>query len=523
MSQEFGTMDGATNQAFGSTGADIPSVDGEPVTAFVGPAPRGPVDRAVPVTGVADFDRLFGVPGCHCRMRMAVRQFFANGGRHAVVVRITTATGHSRIVLPTGDAHLMLEALNPGPLEFLRASVDYDGLLPDATDEFNLVIQRLRERDSVWIDEQECFRRISIDPDSRDFAGKVLTQSGLVRLAGIVPAGRPLPVVRPGTLREAGYITAIADTADNPPPGDYDFVGSTAAGTGLNALAPVQDIAHVCLLPGAADAAFGPVALFAADRFCRERQALLLIEPPSRWQTPADVLADQRKSGFASPNAVTWFPPVMAQAAHGEWLPGSAVGAVAATLAGEQRARAIDRLHEDRLTLLRSGLRLGGACSAEDRQRLARAGVNTLARRSALHLQLQNCVTQARHSNPIAGCDDLELRADILFLLRRIRLGISWAAGRGRDARLVRELHGQLDKMLRAAADSGLLASRIAGQGYVIRFDTPPAGDAPLSFSVGLALRSPGALLGFRFVQSAEACEVHELGWQAGFAAAVGV
>jgi len=53
------------------------AVDGDSVTAFVGPAPRGPVDHAVSLDSVADFQKIFGLPECHCRMETAVRQFFA--------------------------------------------------------------------------------------------------------------------------------------------------------------------------------------------------------------------------------------------------------------------------------------------------------------------------------------------------------------------------------------------------------------------------------------------------------------
>ncbi len=515
MAQEFGTTDGAANLNFDRLPAEGPSVDGEPVTAFVGPAPRGPVDRAVAITDIAAFDRLYGVPGYHCRLRMALLQFFANGGRNAVVVRVTTATGRSRIVLPTDAGPLVLEALNPGPLECLRASVDYDGLLPDNTDAFNLVVQRLRQPGSAWIEEQECFRRVSIDPTCRDFLGKVLTHSALVRLAGVCPTARPLSVIRPGTLREAGYVNAVAAAADTPPPGDYDLIGSATAGTGLSALAGIRDIAHLCLLPGSAAAVVGPVALLAADRFCRERQALLIMDPPAHWRTPADALRDPLQGCFVSPNAVTWFPPVLAQSSGGDWAPATATGALAAALAGEQRARGIDSLHAEPLIMLRGGLRPAAEPAPEDRRRLMRAGINTLTRRSALHLQLQARVTRARHANPVAGSDDLELRADILFLTRRIRLGTRWVAGRDNDARLHRELQGQLERMLRAAADAGLLVSRLAGHGYVVRVEAVAASPTPVCFTVGLAVRAPGAFLGYRFLQAPAGCDVLELGWLA--------
>jgi Bacteriophage tail sheath protein len=58
------------------------------VTAFVGSAGRGPVDRAIRVFSFADYQRAFGPPLDEARpMGHAVSHFFANGGSEAVVVR----------------------------------------------------------------------------------------------------------------------------------------------------------------------------------------------------------------------------------------------------------------------------------------------------------------------------------------------------------------------------------------------------------------------------------------------------
>ena len=37
----------------------------EAVTAFVGPAPRGPVDRPIQINGFDQYRRVFGAPDCH--------------------------------------------------------------------------------------------------------------------------------------------------------------------------------------------------------------------------------------------------------------------------------------------------------------------------------------------------------------------------------------------------------------------------------------------------------------------------
>ena len=525
MSQGFDHTD-SDARLYSLTQAEQIPVDGESLTAFVGPAPRGPVDHAVPVENIETFEKLFAVPEYHCRMGFAIRQFFANGGRKAVVVRVSSSREHNVIRLRAADEELLLEARNPGPLEFLRASVDYDAIPSDEERRFNIVIQRLRSPDSAWIDEQEYFRGVTVNPDSRDYIGKILSQSTLVRMAGKPPAMRPDLTIRPGSVKESGYVTAVTSLARSPAPTDYDLIGCSETGTGLTALENVADIAHVCLISGAGDAAIGPVAMFAADSFCRTRQALLVVDPPERWHSVADAIADQQRSDFASPNVLTWFPCVQLRSSSGERTPASASGAVAAALAEAQRTRTIDHLHNEPYTMLRGGLRLASEVEAEDSRRLARAGISTLARRSALHLQLRGNVTQSRHANLVGGCDDLALRCEVLFIMRRIRLGTRWVTGNESNPRLWRELREQLTDFMTALHEGGMLAGAGGEESWFVRCDQETnRGLLPrkgaVGFVVGIALRKPGEYLGLRFQQSPSVCCITELGWQTDLALAI--
>jgi len=494
--------------------ADIP-VDGEPLTAFVGPAPRGPVDRAVPVATAADFETQFGVPGFHCRMSLAVRQFFANGGRNARVVRVSGTARCGRIDLPGAAGALRLRARNPGTLEFLRASVDCDGVDADDTETFNLIVQRLRTSGSAWIDEQEYFRRVSVRADSRDYVGKVLTQSNLVTLEEPAPPERPALTIKTGSLRESGYVDLQPVEMASPAVTDYDLVGSAAAGTGLNALQSLDDIAHVCLISGAKDASIGPVALLAAERFCRQRQALLILDPPARWRSVHDVVSDQQRSGFASPNAVTWFPCARVRNAAGDCVLASATGAVAAALTMAGSARDVPRLHATALVMQRGDLRLDADLDSSAVQRLARVGVNALAQRSALHHELHGVVTQASHARVVDGLRQLDQRRDVLFVLRRLRLGTRWLARNDSGARQWRELRSQVMSFLAALQALGVLYGDHPEEAGFVRCDTDtqralPAGST--GFLIGFRPAARAGLLTFRIVQSGSGCRIRELG-----------
>ncbi|MFJ9154268.1 phage tail sheath family protein [Streptomyces sp. NPDC102270] len=70
--------------------SSVRTITGVPtsVAAFVGHAPRGPVDRPVHITGWADYEANFGGLQAHCPMSYAVYQFYLNGGSEAEIVRV---------------------------------------------------------------------------------------------------------------------------------------------------------------------------------------------------------------------------------------------------------------------------------------------------------------------------------------------------------------------------------------------------------------------------------------------------
>ena len=506
-------------------GQPIP-VDGDSVTAFISPAPRGPVDRAVSVSSTEEFHKIFGVPEYNCRLEFAVRQFFANGGTNAVIVRVSGTKACNRIYLPGEAGELVLAAKNPGPLEHLRASVDYDDIDADEPQNFNLIVQRLRSSGSAWIDAQECYRNVSTDPGSRDYLGYVLSQSDLVALVGRAPQLRPHATIKPTTLRQAGYVAALAECVNSPPPTDYDLIGSVAQGTGLNALEHISDIGQVCLVSGAEGAPLGPVALLAADRFCRDHQALLIIDPPSRWESVEDVLQDQERSGFSSPNAVTWFPGVCALNGQGERVYTSIVGSVAAALEPVDQIVGVRQLHNAGPVMLRGGVRPTAKLENNDIRRLARAGINSLVQRSPLHLQLMGNVTQARYGSIASDWTELELRRQVLFILRRIRQGTLWTFFQESNPEMWQEVESQVSAFLTELHARSVLAGEHASLSYFVKCDSDTnAGltgrHGEVAFVVGFAPRIPGEFMAFRFQRSHGACRISELGWQAGFACAI--
>ncbi len=67
------------------------------ITAFVGRAVAGATDDPVELTRFAEFERLFGGLDLASPMSYAVRDYFMNGGRVALVVRVQSRTGRADI------------------------------------------------------------------------------------------------------------------------------------------------------------------------------------------------------------------------------------------------------------------------------------------------------------------------------------------------------------------------------------------------------------------------------------------
>jgi phage tail sheath protein FI len=86
------------------------------VTAFIGAAKRGPVNKAVRIQSFAEFERRFGGLDPGSEMSYGVRQFFANGGSDAWVVRVAKGASPAQKTLAAvgGGNALLVKARDEG-------------------------------------------------------------------------------------------------------------------------------------------------------------------------------------------------------------------------------------------------------------------------------------------------------------------------------------------------------------------------------------------------------------------------
>jgi hypothetical protein len=348
-------------------------------TAFVGRTLRGPVNRPVFIKSFAEFQHVFGGLWQPSLLGYAIEQFFDNGGREALVVRVVNGAHSATLTLKAGDQALNLQALRPGTREFLRACVDFDNIGGDEVAVFNLTVQRVRAQGTGQVEDQEIFHRLSLLSTDPRYFPRAIAQSALIRLVGEMPTQRPDRTLDPASGLATAYVNSNADGDDGAPLTDYDLIGSNTDHTGIFALHRAEYFNFLCIPPLSRDKDVGPSALLVAARYCKERRALLIVDPPSGWQTADDALSGLRDWNFSNENALMYFPRVLAHdKLRGHFESFAPCGAVAGMLARYDESSPVWLSADREEPNLRPGFRPACMVSEDRRIRLASLGVNTL-------------------------------------------------------------------------------------------------------------------------------------------------
>jgi phage tail sheath protein FI len=277
------------------------------ITAFVGRTRRGPVDRATTVHNYADFERAFGGVWRASPVSFAVRDFFANGGGQAVIVRLARDAGTAQFTL--GD--LGLAAADPGAwANTLRVQVAHvdDAELETQFDVpagslFNLTVV-----DTVT-GEQETFRNLTVVDGPRRVDRVLAAESQLVRTRDALPGDRPAVVAAPGTAPDGDGGTdgeALTDAS-------YTGAGLEAAHRGLWALDQTDLFNLLCIPPPTVDGTTSASVYQTALGYCERRRAVLIVDPPAGWGTVNDAVTGLDAlglTGLRARNAALYFPRI---------------------------------------------------------------------------------------------------------------------------------------------------------------------------------------------------------------------
>jgi len=161
------------------------------IAAFFGRASKGPINKAMRILSLSDFERQFGAPFPKNDLAASVQQFFNNGGTDCYVVRIARDPDPAKVTLETlagnGTAALDVTAKAEGLWgNTVRMEIDYNTFNPDES--FNLTVI---QEDGGAVVRTESFTNLSMDKTTARYAPDFVTQSSeliTMELAGGVDA-----------------------------------------------------------------------------------------------------------------------------------------------------------------------------------------------------------------------------------------------------------------------------------------------------------------------------------------------
>ena len=274
------------------------------ITAFVGSALRGPTDDPVVINSNGDFERVFGGLWVDSSLGYAVKDFFQNGGSQAIIVRLHN--GATPADIATGG--LLLAASSVGKWgNNLVITVDHKTKDAANTKQFNL---KIVENDPVTQQpvRVESMLNVSIDPADSRFVPLVLKDdSQLVVVKKDANGNWSVPNARPGE----GDTKATPNSGKD---GGALVVGSFVGGTlradkkGLYALEKADLFNLLCIPPYLPEGNVDTNLVEEAVKYCEDKRAMLLIDPPAAWDTVAEVIAGLPNVSPTSKNAALFFP-----------------------------------------------------------------------------------------------------------------------------------------------------------------------------------------------------------------------
>jgi phage tail sheath protein FI len=289
------------------------------VTAFLGPTRYGPTDKALLIHSFADFQRKYGGLDTNSPMSFAVSDFFLNGGSDAVIARVYKAKqntdGHAvykltdKVKLKATDPgewgnHIAIGAQNDiGP----RQPVD-----PKAPTfkTFTLTIELRDENGKALF--STVHRGVTLDPKGPRRLDRVLErESDVLTVDGDLPDERDTVPENIDLKRSPPDADVKGEDSDTLAAADLIGGVSGATKTGLHMLDAIDLFNLLCIPPLKLDGEVPPEVIAEAVKYCHDRRAMLIVDPPLAWSDKDKV----RESGITSlmppsENAAVYFPRI---------------------------------------------------------------------------------------------------------------------------------------------------------------------------------------------------------------------
>lgn len=283
------------------------------IAAFVGWAPKGPVDRAGPVMSWPDYFRQYGGLDKRSLLGYAVSQFFANGGQRAYIVRLATldddTPAKNALAATVTLGKLTVDAANPGVWAHDYAIVTRRR--PDDATRFQLQVVNVKlDPKGVPV---EVFENLSMRADDARYVVSVLKNGSAFVTAAVAAADADPPadtvIDDKGKIPDAARLAGGQDGVVLAP----DDAGFKTAllpedGTGGAYALDHIDLFNILSVPGLTDAP----TLAKLEGFCRERRAFLIADCAADATFDSQSKGPGGLTGDDAINAAFYFPWVSA-------------------------------------------------------------------------------------------------------------------------------------------------------------------------------------------------------------------
>ncbi len=167
------------------------------IAAFVDFFKEGPMDKAVRIQSLSDFNRLFGGLSAKSPASYAINQFFLNGGTEAYVVRTAKAGTYATADIEITDGSstvLTVSALSPGAWgNTLRVDIDYN--TDDPASLFNLTVTRyVSDEDDAQPLSSEQFLNLSVTESNSRYAEKIINNDSKLITVTVATSASTMPL-----------------------------------------------------------------------------------------------------------------------------------------------------------------------------------------------------------------------------------------------------------------------------------------------------------------------------------------
>ena len=478
------------------------------ITAFIGRALRGPVDDPTRVQSFAEYERIFGGLDQDSTMSYAVYQFFLNGGADALIVRIVPNDAAAAAGTVGG---LDIDAANEGGwTNRLRVTVDHNTADPADTLLFNLTVAELTGTNLTDdVVASESFLNISVDTASPRYVESVLeNRSQWIRAGSTIPGSRP---------SEDEVMLAGGDNGGDLAVGDYE--GSAADRTGIFALDKADLFNILCIPPRTRAVDTATSTWSAALTYCKNRRAMLIIDPPNTWAAPADVESDSNSSSgvftVRDENSVLYYPRVkladlLQENRAAEFVP---CGVVAGIWASTDTQRGVWKAPAGQDAGLRGVIELAYKMTDGQNGLLNPIGVNCLRTFPITG----NVVWGAR---TLEGADRLAsewkyvpVRRTALFIEESLYRGTQWAVFEPNDEPLWAQLRLNIGAFMQNLFRQGAFQGSSAREAYFVKVDSETTTQNDINLGivniiVGFAPLKPAEFVVIKIQQIAGQVEV---------------